>query len=94
MLRFPKPMMNFKSTEVEDFLKTKNGGLELLQDYLEDPRTSPDDLSNIHVSSLENPYGEMGWLFTRASSQESTTIVPRLSLYILYFSIHENTIFD
>jgi hypothetical protein len=36
----------------------------------------------------------MAWLFSRITGQESTTIVPKLALYILYFSIHENTIFN
>jgi hypothetical protein len=86
--------MNFKSVEAEDFLKTKNGGFELLQEYLEDPTIIPEDLSSIQVSSLKNPYREMAWLFARVTGQESMTTVPRLTLYILYFSIHENTIFD
>jgi hypothetical protein len=30
MTRIPKLMTNFKSTEAEEFFKTKNGGLELL----------------------------------------------------------------
>jgi hypothetical protein len=94
MLRLPEPTMTFKSVEAKDFLKTKNGGFELLQDYLEDPTILPEDLSSIQVSSLKNPYREMVWLFARVVGQESTTTVPRLTLYILYFSIHENTMFD
>jgi hypothetical protein len=53
-----------------------------------------EDLSNIQVSSLKNPYKEIAWLFTRVTGQESTTTIPRLSLYILYFTVHEKEIFD
>jgi hypothetical protein len=36
----------------------------------------------------------MAWLFARVARKESTTTIPRLALYILYFSIHEKEIFD
>jgi hypothetical protein len=94
MFRLPEPTMVFKSVEAEYFLKMKKGGFKLLQDYLEDPTIFLEDLSNIQVCSLKNPYREMAWLFARITGQESTTIVPKLALYILYFSIHENAIFD
>jgi hypothetical protein len=75
-------------------LRARNGGLELLQEYLEDPTMVPEDISTIQVSSLKNPYREMAWLFARVARQESTTTIPRLALYILYFSIHEKAVFD
>jgi len=34
--------MTFKRVEFEDFLKKKNGGFELLQDYLKDPTILPE----------------------------------------------------
>jgi len=37
MLRIPEPTMNFKGDEEKYFLKARNGGWELLQQYLEDP---------------------------------------------------------
>jgi len=86
--------MNFKSVEAEDFLKTKNGGFDLLQYYLEHPTILLEDFPSIQVHSLKNPYREMVWLFARVFKKESTVTVPRLTLYILYFSIHENTMFD
>jgi hypothetical protein len=69
-------------------LKRKNGGLEIIQEYLEDPTIIPKDLSSIQVNSLKNPYQEMTWLFARVAGQESTTTIPRFALYILYLSIH------
>jgi hypothetical protein len=36
----------------------------------------------------------VAWLFTRITSQESATTIPRLALYILYFTIREEVIFD
>jgi len=36
----------------------------------------------------------MAWLFTKVAGQESNATIPRLALYILYFSIHKKTIFD
>jgi hypothetical protein len=53
-----------------------------------------EDLSNIQVSSLKNPYREMAWLFAKVVGKESTASITQLDLYILYFSIHEKTKFD
>jgi hypothetical protein len=94
MLKLPEPTITFKGDEARNFLKEKNNGLELLQEYLEDPTTMPEDISRIQVSSLKNPYRELAWIFTRITGQESTTTIPRLALYILYFTIHEEAIFD
>jgi hypothetical protein len=95
MLKLLEPTMVFKSVKVEYFIKRKKGGFKLLHDCnLEDPTIVPKDLPNIQVCSLNNPYKEMAWLFTRITRKESTTIVPKLALYIIYFSIHENAIFD
>ena len=54
----------------------------------------PEDLSRLQVSSLKDPYREIAWLFTRVSVQYSTTTIPRLTLYILHFTVHENVVFD
>jgi hypothetical protein len=89
-----EPTIDFKGDEAKYFLREINGGLELSQEYLEDPMMVPEDILTIQVSSLKKPYQEMAWLFARVVRQESTTTIPHLTLYILYFSIHENTIFD
>jgi len=75
--------MTLKSTEAKDFLKTKNGGFELLHEYIEGLIIILEDLSSIQVGSLKNLYREMAWLFARVTIQESTVTVPELALYIL-----------
>jgi hypothetical protein len=89
MFKLPEPTITFKGDEAKSFLKERNNGLELLQEYLEDPTMMPEDLSNIQVSLLKNPYREITWIFTRVVGQESTTTIPRLALYILHFTVHE-----
>jgi hypothetical protein len=79
MFRLSEPMMIFKSVKDKDFLRKKNGGFKLLQDYLEDPTIFPEDLSNIQVSSLKNLYEEMAWLFTRITGQEYRGTIPNLA---------------
>jgi len=69
MFRLPKPTMVLKNVEVEYFPKTKKGGFKLLQEYLE-------DLSNIQVCSLKNPYQEMTWIFSRITGQEYMATIP------------------
>jgi hypothetical protein len=56
-------------------LKGENGGLEILQEYLEDLTTIPEDLTTIQVNSLRYPYREMTWIFARVVRQESTATI-------------------
>jgi hypothetical protein len=94
MLRVPQLTMVFKSVETKYFFKMNKGGIKLLEEYLEDPTIFPKEISNIQVCSLKIPNREMAWLFSRITRKESTSNVPKVSLYILEFSIHENSIFD
>jgi hypothetical protein len=73
---------------------TRNSGWDLLSQYLEDPMTIPEDISTIQFSQLRKPYQEMAWILARVLGQESTSTIPCLFLYILYFSIQEKAIFD
>jgi len=92
MLKLPKPNLTYKGEDAINFLRGKNNGIELLQEYIQDPTMISEDLSRIQVSSLKDAYRETAWLFTRVTSHDSTTI-PRLALYILYFTIHEDVVF-
>jgi hypothetical protein len=56
MLKLPELIITFKGDKARSFLKEKNNGLELLQEYLEDPSAMPKDISRIQVSSLKNTY--------------------------------------
>jgi hypothetical protein len=94
MLRLPDPTMNFKIDESKDFMKARNGGWDLLSQYMEDLLTMSEDISTIQVNQLRKPYQEMTWILARVLGQESTITVPCLSLYILYFFIQEKAIFD
>jgi hypothetical protein len=67
--------------------------LELLTLFLENPSLVPEDITSMQVSSFRNPFREIAWLFTRITGHESTTTVSRVSLYILYFKVNEQTIF-
>jgi hypothetical protein len=87
MLKLPEPTITFKGDEARSFLKEKNNGLELLQEYLEDPSTMPEDISRIQVSSLKNPYREVAWIFTRITGQESTGNHSSVgSLYLIFYN--------
>jgi hypothetical protein len=48
----------------------------------------------IQVSLFKTPYKEMAWLLARVLGQESTATIPRLALYILYYSVQGKIIFD
>jgi hypothetical protein len=47
MLKLPEPNLVYKGEEARNFLKRKNNGLELLQEYLHDPATMTVDISII-----------------------------------------------
>jgi hypothetical protein len=55
-LKLPESNITYKGDEPRIFLKGRNNGIELLQEYLQDPTTIPQDLSKIQVSSLKDPY--------------------------------------
>ena len=56
ILRFPELSLVYKEEEAENFMKRKNNGIELLQEYLQDHASMPKDLSRIQVSYLKHPY--------------------------------------
>jgi hypothetical protein len=43
---------------------------------------------------FKNPFREIIWLFTRIIGQENTATISRMILYILYFTVKEQAIFD
>jgi hypothetical protein len=43
---------------------------------------------------LKNTYKEIPWLLIRIVDQDTIEIIPRFTLYILHFKVHENTIFE
>jgi hypothetical protein len=56
MLKLLEPNLVYKGEEAINFLKIKNNGIEILQEYLHDPATMPEDISIIQVISLKKPY--------------------------------------
>jgi hypothetical protein len=39
MLKLPEPNLTYKGEDAINFLRGKNNGIELLQEYLQDPTT-------------------------------------------------------
>jgi hypothetical protein len=50
-------------------------------------------LSLIKVSQLKKPYKEIAWFLARILGLESTAAIPRLALYILYYSVQFKKVF-
>jgi hypothetical protein len=94
MLRLPDPTLTFKGEDCREFLKKHDNGLDLLPEFLENPTVVPGDMTRLQVSAFKNPFREIAWLFTRITGQESTTNISRMILYILYFTVKEQAIFD
>jgi hypothetical protein len=44
MLRPLEPSMTFKGDKAKEFFKERNGRLDLLHEYLQDPTVIPEDL--------------------------------------------------
>jgi hypothetical protein len=83
----------YKGDEDITFLKGGNNGIELLQEKLQDPAATPQDLYRIKVSSLRETYRYISWNFTTITGQESMTTIPWLAIHILHFRVHGNVIF-
>jgi hypothetical protein len=93
MLKLPKPTAIFKVKEAKNFIKSRNGGRDIFPQCLGDPSTMPEDLSPIHVSQLKKPYKEIAYFLARILGLESTIAIPRMALYILYYSIQGKMVF-
>jgi len=94
MLRLPEPTLTFKGENYREFLKKHDNGLDLLPKFLYDPVVVPEDITRLQVSAFKNPFQEIAWLFTRIRGQESTTNISQMTLFILYFMVKEQAIFD
>jgi hypothetical protein len=94
MLKLLDLMLTFKGEDCRYFLKGHNNGLDLLPKYLENPASILEDITMIKVDSFKNPFHEIAWFFTRLTGQESIVTIYRMILYILYFTLKEQSIFD
>jgi hypothetical protein len=94
MLRLPDPTLNFKGKDCKEFLKKHDNGLDLLLEFLENPVVIPGDMTRLQVSAFKNPFREIAWIFMRIAGQESTTSISWMILYILYFMVKEQAIFN
>jgi hypothetical protein len=94
MLRLPEPMLTFKDEDCKEFLKKHENGLDLLPEFLENPRAIHEDIMRFQVTSFKNPFREIAWIFTGITGQENTTNISHMILYILYFTVKEHAIFN
>jgi hypothetical protein len=94
MLNLLEPTLTFKGEHCRYFLKKHNNGHEIMPEYLENFVTIPEDITRIQVDAFKNPFREIAWLFTRLTGQEITATISCMILYILYFIVKEQAIFD
>jgi hypothetical protein len=94
MLRLLEPTLTFRGEDCKEFLKKHDNGLDLLPEFLEDSMMVPEDITRLQVSSFRNPFREIAWLFMRIMGHEFTTRISYMILYILYFTVKEQAIFD
>ena len=94
MLKLSKPTLMFRGQDCKQFLEKHHNGLDILADFLEDLTTVPEDITRLQVSSFRNPFQEIAWLVTRIIGQASTTSISHIIIYILYFTVKEQYIFD
>jgi hypothetical protein len=56
ILKLLEPNLVYKGEEAKNFVKRKNNGIKLLQEYLQDSALISEDISKIQVSYLKSPY--------------------------------------
>jgi hypothetical protein len=94
MLKLSKPTLTFRGQDCKQFLEKHHNGLDILADFLEDLTIVPEDIIRLQVSSFRNSFQETAWLFTRITGHASTTSISHIIIYILYFTVKEQFIFD
>jgi hypothetical protein len=94
MLRLPEPMLTFIGEVFKEFLRKHDNGLDLLPEFLENPMVVIEDITIFQVGTFKNPFREISWLFTRITGHETMTSISQMILYILYFIVKEQAIFD
>jgi hypothetical protein len=94
MLKLSEPTLTFRGQDCKQFLEKHDNGLDILAEFLKDPTTVSEDITKLQVSSFRNPFREIAWLFTRITGQASTTNISRIIIFILYFIVKEQFIFD
>jgi hypothetical protein len=94
MLKLLEPTLTFKGEDCKDFLKKHDNGLHLLPRLLENPVTVPEEITRIQVDSFKKPFWEISWLLNWLAGQESTATISCMILYILYFTVKKQAIFD
>jgi hypothetical protein len=93
MLTLPDPTPTLKGENCKQFLKKHGNELNLLPKLFQDPVPAPQDMAILQVSACKNLFWQISWLFRRTTRQESETDISRMILYILYFTVKEQTIF-
>jgi hypothetical protein len=59
MLKLLKPTLTFRGKDYKQFLEEHDNGLDILAEFLEDPKTIPKDITKLQVSSFRNPFGKL-----------------------------------
>jgi hypothetical protein len=93
MLTLPDPTPTFKGENCKQFLKKHGNELDLLPKLLQDPTPAPRDMAILQVSACKNLFRQIAFLFTRTTRQASATDISWMILYILYFTVKQETIF-
>jgi len=87
-------MPTFKGDNCRQFLKNNYNELDLLSNFLENPMTTPQDMTKLQVSAFKNHLREIAWIFMRITGPKSTVSISQMILYILYFTVKEQAIFN
>jgi hypothetical protein len=75
-------------------LKKNGNGLDLLLEFLKNLVVVPKDITILQVGSFKNPFQEIAWIFRRIAGQETRDSISQMIVYIIYFTIKEQAIFD
>jgi hypothetical protein len=94
MLKLLNPTLTFRGQDCKQFLEKHHNELDILADFLEDPKTVLEDITWLQVSSFRNPFREIAWLVRIITGQASTSSISHIIIYILYFTVKEKYIFN
>jgi len=94
MLRLLTSNKSLTLPDVDSFMDSWGGGVNLLKDSMAPSAEMSTNPSAIDISLLAKPYQDFSWLSTHLMGQKSTSHILRSALYVFHFSFRNETIFD
>jgi hypothetical protein len=94
LLCLPSTNKTLQLSDGYSFMSSQVGGSKVFKYFFLPSENIPTNLSTIDITFLQEPYQDFSWFFACVTGHESTSHIPRSTLYALYFSFPKHSIFE